>query len=306
MGRHFGEEVLRTVGAPLLSGVFGGDVAKLSVRAVMPGFVRMEREHGSLIVALQAAARRGGAEERRAIFTSLEGGVGSLVDRMKAELPPEWLRMSTVVSGLGRDGDAWVAEAGGERERFDAVMLATPAHVSRELLAGVSARMAELLELEASSAVLVAFAFEEEFALPTGFGFLVPAGEGSGLLAGTFADQKYEGRVPEGGRLVRAFFGGEGALRVEGMSDEEVAGIALGELRKIVEAMPEPAFSVVRRWPKSLPQYGVGHLERMAELDALVGEMPGLWLVGNAYRGVGIPDIVRDARAAAREVVSGS
>ncbi len=305
--RHFGEEVLRTVAAPLLSGVFGGDVARLSVRAVMPGFVALEREFGSLVLGLRESLGAGGrGREAGSIFTSLQGGVETLLARMKAELPRDWLRMRTAVAGLERGGDGWLVAAGGEVERFDAVMVATPAHVSRGLLAGVSARLAELHAMEATSAVVAALAFEEEFALPKGFGFLVPEGEDNALLAATFTDQKYARRVPEGGRLVRAFFGGAGALRAEGMADAEVAELALGELRKIVGAMPEPAFSVVRRWPKSLPQYGVGHLERMAEVEELRRGLPGLWLLGNTYRGVGIPDLVRDARAAAREVASGN
>jgi oxygen-dependent protoporphyrinogen oxidase len=299
--RHFGDEVLAKIGAPLLSGVFGGDVARLSVRAVMPAFVRMEREHGSLIVALQAAAAKvDPGAEKQSIFSSLVGGTGALIDRMKAELVPDRVRLETPVTGLARDGDAWFVEAGGQCERFDAVMIALPAHVARGLLAGISPRMAELLTMEASSAAIAALAFGESFELPRGFGFLVPKGEASSLLAATFVDQKYAERVPEGGRLLRAFFGGELAG-----SDEEIAALTLAELKKILGPLPEPVFSVVRRWPKSLPQYEVGHLERMAELDGLVRDWPGLWLLGNAYRGVGLPDLIRDVRAAAREFLEG-
>ena len=293
--RHFGDEVLERLAAPLLSGVFGGEVARLSVRAVMPGFVRMEREFGSLILGLQAAAK---ASDGASIFTSLEGGTQALIDRMAAELPPNWMHLSTPVTALRR-GATWQVNA----EEFDAVILATPAHVTRELLGEVAPRGAELLAMEASSAVLLAFAFTEEFALPRGFGFLAPAGEASELLAGTFVDQKYAGRVPESGRLLRAFFGGEAAARVAAMADEEIARLARTELEKILGPLPEPAFHVVRRWPLSLPQYGVGHGERMAELEALVRGMPGIRLVGNAYRGVGLPDLVRDGRAASRELL---
>jgi oxygen-dependent protoporphyrinogen oxidase len=294
--RHFGDEVLRKIGAPLLSGVFGGDVSKLSVQAVMPAFVKMEREQGSLILSMQRAASRA-SDEKPTVFTSLVGGTGSLIDRLKAELLPQRVRLNTAVTSLGRDGECWLVNG----ESFDAVIVALPAHVARELLAPVSTRMAELLTMEASSAVLVALAFEEHFELPRGFGFLVPAGEQSLLLAGTFVDQKYPDRAPEGSRLLRAFFGGEQAIVLAPKTDEELAQLALAELRKILGTLPEPAFSVVRRWPKSLPQYAVGHLERVAELDALVRRQPNLWLIGNAYRGVGLPDIIRDARVAARE-----
>jgi protoporphyrinogen/coproporphyrinogen III oxidase len=297
--RHFGDEVLRRIGAPLLSGVFGGDVAKLSVQAVMPAFVKMEREHGSLILGLQRAASRA-SEKKPAVFTSLTGGTGALIDRMKAELPPNCARLNSVVTSLARDGERWLVD----NEAFDAVMMAVPAHVAHRLLKPTSQRMAELLTMDASSAVLVALAFEEHFELPRGFGFLVPAGEPSLLLAGTLVDQKYPNRAPESGRLLRAFFGGEQAIAVGAKTDEEIAKLALAELRKILGKLPEPAFSVVRRWPKSLPQYEVGHLQRVRELEKLAREQSNLWLIGNAYRGVGLPDLIRDSRAAAREFLA--
>jgi oxygen-dependent protoporphyrinogen oxidase len=301
--RHFGEEVLAKIASPLLSGVFGGDVAKLSVRAVMPKFVEMERQYGALTVALEGK----GSSSHGSVFTSLRGGVGTLVERMVRDLPAGWARLSTVVSSIKRADGRWRVTALGDgaadsKEWFDAVVVALPAPVARALLRPVSARMAELLTLETSSAVLAALAFDAEFDLPRGFGFLVPEGEGSGLLAGTFVDQKFPGRVPAGKRLLRGFFGGELGVQLEAKSDTVIASRALKELRDLLGPLPEPRFVVVKRWPRSLPQYAVGHGERMAELAALVAEQPGLSLLGNAYRGVGLPDLVRDARACARSI----
>ena len=290
--RHFGEEVLRKIGGPLLSGVFGGDVAKLSVRAVMPRFVAMEREQGSLVAAL--AGKGGGGQ---AVFTSLKSGVGTLVERMAGALPAGSVRLGAAVDGVARDGEWWVVGT----ESFDAVLVAVPAHGARGWFGG---RMEELLTMEASSAVLAALCFDEEFAVPKGFGFLAPEGEGSELLAGTFVDQKFAGRVPAGGRMLRGFYGGAAAGRLAGESDAAIAEKTLADLRALLGALPEPSFAVVRRWPRSLPQYEVGHLERVAELDSLVAEQPGLWLLGNAYKGVGLPDLVREARAAARAVAN--
>ncbi len=297
--RHFGHEVLTKVAAPLLSGVFGGDVAKLSVRAVMPAFVRMEREHGSLILALQSAETR----DKPAIFTSLTAGTAAFIDRMKSELPPGSIRLETPVTSLTHNASHWLVEANGETFAFDDVILALPAHVARQLVATLSPRLAELLVMDASSAVIAAFAFTQPIELPRGFGFLVPACEDSALLAATFVDQKFPGRVPEDGRLLRAFFGGDQAPIVAAKSDDEIAALALAELQKILGPLPTPAFQIVRRWPNSLPQYGVGHLDRVAEIDTLVRQQPNLWLLGNAYRGVGIPDLIRDARAAARQLL---
>jgi oxygen-dependent protoporphyrinogen oxidase len=190
-------------------------------------------------------------------------------------------------------------------ERFDAVMLAAPVDVARSLLAPLDERAAQLMEMEASSAVVVGFGFSDsaKFAVPPGFGFLVPSGSDSLLLACTFVDQKFDDRVPPGGRLVRAFFGGKAADRLMRCGNDETAAVARMELARILGPLPEPQMTVVRRWPRSLPQYGVGHLERMGELAERVCGLDGLWLLGNGYRGVGLPDLVRDARAAARQIV---
>lgn len=300
--RHFGDEVLTKVAAPLLSGVFGGDVTKLSVRAVMPAFVRMEREHGSLILALQSDAKSSAEKDKPTIFTSLTAGTAALIDRMKSELTPGSVRLNTPVTRLTRYDNHWLVEANGESLPFDDVIIALPAHIARQLVKPLSLRLAELLTMEASSAVIAAFAFKQTFELPRGFGFLVPAGEESSLLAATFVDQKFPGRTPEDGRLLRAFFGGEQAQTIAAKSDDEIAALALAELTKILGPLPTPAFHIVRRWPNSLPQYEVGHLERVAEIESLVRRQPNLWLLGNGYRGVGLPDLIRDARSAASEL----
>jgi oxygen-dependent protoporphyrinogen oxidase len=298
--RHFGDEVLRKIGAPLLSGVFGGDVTKLSVRAVMAPFVAMEWEHGSLIAALQARS----ALKSSSIFTTLRSGMGTLVDRMVAAIPPEWLRLGAPVRFMSNGDEGWLVGTSHEVERFDAVIMAAPVDVASSLLAPVDARMAELMQMDASSAVVVGFAFSdaEKLSVPPGFGFLVPPGSGNLLLACTFVDQKFEDRVPQGGRLLRAFFGGASAERLMRCGNDEIASVARLELARILGPLPEPQLAIVRRWPKSLPQYAVGHLERMAELDSLVSKLDGLRLIGNGYRGVGVPDLVRDARVAAREI----
>jgi oxygen-dependent protoporphyrinogen oxidase len=309
--RHFGLEVLEKIGAPLLSGVFGGDVAKLSVRAVMAPFVAMEREHGSLVAALQKRASESGAgkagSQRAAVFTTLRGGVGTLVQAMAAEIPAGWIRLESPVTALRRAAAGWEVETSRGWEAFEGVMIAAPVDVARALLAPIAPASAELMQMEASSAVVAGFGFDAPIDLPGGFGFLVPPGpSGSALLAGTFVDQKFPCRAPEGSRLLRGFFGGATADRLLDASDEEIAALALKELRSILGPLPEPVLTVVRRWPRALPQYAVGHLERIAELFGHVGSLGSVWLLGNGYRGVGLPDLVRDARAASREAVRAS
>jgi oxygen-dependent protoporphyrinogen oxidase len=300
--RHFGDEVMEKIGAPLLSGVFGGDVARLSVRAVMGPFVAMERERGSLIAALQARAN---GSKSDSVFTTLRSGTGTLTDRMISAIPEDWVRLGAEVRFVSYSEEGWLVGTARGVERFDAVMMAAPVDVARALLAPVDERAAQLMEMDASSAVVVGFGFSDatKFRVPPGFGFLVPPGSDSMLLACTFVDQKFDDRVPPGGRLVRVFFGGKAADRLMHCGNDETAAVARMELAHILGPLPEPQMTVVRRWPRSLPQYGVGHLERMKELDERVKALEGLWLLGNGYRGVGLPDLIRDARAAARRFV---
>jgi oxygen-dependent protoporphyrinogen oxidase len=304
--RHFGEEVLAKIAAPLLSGVFGGDVAKLSVRSVMPAFVVMEREYGSLIAALQAKSNSRAGTAQQPIFTSLRSGVGSLVDAMVATLPPVRIHLASPARSIARSGVKW----GVNGEVYDAVMLATPVDVTRSLLHPIDAEAATLLPKDASSAVLAALAWPEQtartFTIPSGFGFLVPASSHDvhQLLACTFVEQKFTQRAPGGARVLRAFFGGSSADTLEQRSDEAIQAIALEQLRAILGPMPNPeaGLSLIRRWPRNLPQYEVGHLDRMAQLDQRITRIPGLALLGNSYRGVGLPDLIRDARKAADEL----
>ncbi len=318
--RHFGDEVLTRVAAPLLSGVFGGDVERLSVRAVMPQFVRMEADHGSLIAALQAKSR--GTQGRQPTFTSLRRGMGSLVEALVGVLPPDRMHTGARAVDVAQSPKGeWLVRFAGKNAGscaigyvpYDQVVLAAPADATRRLLSGVDREAAACIPTEASSAVLVTFCWPAEaaqgFAVPQGFGFLVPpdAHAGLRLLAATFPEQKYPGRAPEGCRVIRTFFSGKTAEGSMHAADGAVVAAAWRELQGILGPLPPPAaeLTTVRRWPRSLPQYEVGHLDRMAELWRRVGALGNLYLLGNGYHGLGVPDLIRDARAAARTLAEG-
>lgn len=298
--RHFGDEVLRVIGAPLLGGVFGGDVYKLSVRAVMPAFVAMEREHGSLIRALAVRKAQRGGRAAAPVFTSLRTGTGTLVERLIATLPAGSLRLGSEVMSVERVAAGWLVDGA----PFDHLMMAAPVDAAARLMEPVDARAAELIRKPASSAVIAGFGYAAGSSLkvPQGFGFLSPEGEDCSLLAATFSDQKYPHRAPEGAKSLRAFFGGVEADALMGATDDTIAAAASLELEKVLGPLPAPVVTVVRRWPLSLPQYEVGHLEREAELDSRIASVGAMHLLGNGYRGVGLPDLVRDGRAAARAV----
>ena len=321
--RHFGEEVTGSIAGPLLAGVFGGDIRELSVRAVMPAFVAMEAKHGSLITALRQ--RTPESKAPRPIFSTLATGLGTLIDRLVERLPAPSLHLRQPVTGIRCDDQGWRLLTAMGEQRFDSVVLATPAHVTRDLLASLSGsgqRMAALLPQQATSAVVVALAFGAAQAaamrIPRGFGFLVPPSASNTdspksigdhqLLACTFVDQKFSHRAPSGAVLLRAFFGGRSAEALLGEEDEAIALAARQQLARILGPLPAETLiePLVRRWPLSLPQYTVGHLDRIRELESLAGAWRGLHLVGNAYHGVGVSDLIREGRAAARAIAESS
>lgn len=310
--RHFGEEATETIAGPLLAGVFGGNIDTLSAGAVLAPFVRLEREHGSLIAPTmqQVEEQRSTGQSPLPVFTTLRSGLGTLVEALATALPPGCVRLSTPVSKVRRseDGGWRLTAAGQEQESFDGVILATPAHVTRQLLKSVDSEAAELLATEASSAVVVALCFDRAASLclriPRGFGFLVPPelalGETPELLAGTFMHQKFRHRAPEGAVFLRGFFGGRAAPAIMDREDKEILEMAHARFSRVLGLLPSATCSVVRRWPQSLPQYSVGHPQRMRALEQRLEALPGLALTGNAYRGVGLPAVVHHARAAAK------
>jgi oxygen-dependent protoporphyrinogen oxidase len=329
--RHFGQEVLRKVGAPLLSGVFGGDVEVLSVRSVMPQFVAMEREYGSLIAALQASAQQRGAKPRQPIFTSLKRGMASLVDAIVASLPQHRLHTGCAASDIRHLDSNRVAltltstDGAVAAGAFDHLIVALPLDAVRLALAAPHKAMAELLPAAASSATLVAFAWPRKFdsgrplqqiTVPAGFGVLNPQQNTASLnaapshrpqlLAVTFVDQKFPCRAPDGSKVLRVFFGSGSTEAFAHTTDAHVASAALEGLRSIMGPLPDPdpTITTVRRLPRSLPQYEIGHQDRIAELDKRLANTPGLHLLGNAYRGVGLPDLIRDARSTAQSLIA--
>jgi oxygen-dependent protoporphyrinogen oxidase len=275
----------------------------------MAAFVRMESEEGSLIQALQRRAQ----PSAPAIFTTLASGLQTLIDRMFARVPAASVRLHNSVERIEQDREGWRVTTANGSEKFDAVVLATPPHVTSLLLRqlnGQGSQMANLLPQHATSAIVVGLAFAPEQAarlrIPRGFGFVVPQAKTNGedypLLACTFVEQKFPGRVPSGAVLLRAFFGGHSGEALLDEPDDRLIERARLQLGPVLGPLPQTAETVVRRWPLSLPQYSVGHLDRMAELESLLAATPTLRLVGSAYYGVGLPDLVRQARSAARSL----
>jgi len=305
--RHYGREVVERLADPMLSGVYGGDAGELSVRAVMPRFAEMEAQYGSLGRAMMAARKKmGGNHAKPALFTSLKEGMQQLTETLLTRLPTQALRANSAVQALQQQAGSWLVSAGYKSDVFDAVIVAAPATAAAALLQNVSpALAAELGSIRYSSSVTVALGYGPEVraALPAGFGFLVPRAEGIRMLAATFVHNKFPHRAPEDRALIRCFFGGLRDEAILHISDDEILQVARRELRQILGVTAEPLFTRVFKWPGSMAQYAVGHLEKLERIERLRGELPGLALAGNAYRGIGVPDCVRSGRGTAAQVL---
>ncbi|HEY6348637.1 MAG TPA: protoporphyrinogen oxidase [Candidatus Angelobacter sp.] len=302
VGRHFGREMVERVAEPLLAGVYGGNVNSLSVRAVLPRFVEMEHQHGSLVRATLKARKAVTGTASQPLFTSLRGGMQQLVDKLVDKLPGSQLRTKQSAVSLQRGDGGWQIATPDTSEDFDAVILAVPAPFAGALLLHAAPQAAALLaniQYTSSAAVLLAY---DSPSLPPGFGFLVPASEGKKLLACTFAHNKFSHRAPGGRVLLRCFFSSARYPELLQRREEDLKGFALQELKEILGLDAEPKLARVFRWRYGLPQYETGHLERAAEIEAQLGALPGLHLIGNSLRGIGVPDCIRSAKLAAERI----
>jgi len=306
--RHYGAEMVDRLADPLLAGVYGGEAAQLSVRAVLPRFVEMESKYGSLGRGMLAARKNVQRSlPAPSIFSSLKGGMQQLGEALVAKLPAEALRANSPVQAVQRQDRGWVVSAGYASDQFDAVIVATPATAAAPLLEIASAELAsELRAISYSSSVTVALGFDQNVrvALPPGFGFLVPRREGKRLLAATFVHNKFPHRAPKDIAVVRCFLGGSRDEQVLQLTDENILNIVRDELRQILGVKADPLFTRLYRWKGAMAQYTVGHLERLQRIEGLVKPLPGLALAGNAYRGIGVPDCIRSGEAAVQQVLS--
>lgn len=313
VSRHYGAEMVDRLVDPLLAGVYGGEAANLSVRAVLPRLVEMELAHGSLGRGMLAARKKKGnnAQQPGAIFTSLKNGMESMVEAIISRLTASSLRINSPVLAIQQEGESWVVSAGYGSDSFDAVVVALPAAAAARVLRIVSPELsAELSAIPYTSSITVGIGYGDEVrrALPPGFGFLVPRSEGKRLLAATFVHNKFPYRAPQDCALLRCFFGGPNAEKVWNSPDDQIVAIVREELQQIlgphvVSRYTEPRFAKVYRWKSAMAQYNVGHLERIESIEKLRRRLPGLTLAGNAYRGIGVPDCIRSGQEAAMELM---
>ena len=308
--RHYGAELLRVLGEPLLAGIHLADPWQLSLAATFPALHATPRRGSSPSPPAQLPHLRGSP------FASLTGGMKQFSNALAACLGRS-LRTGTAVTAIRAAARGYrlrlEGPAAGSSEELaaTAVVVTTPAAAAARLVNRVNPSLAELLGAAgATSSAIVTLGYRDpEVALPLpGSGFLVPRGEGSHLLACTWSSGKWAGRAPDGGVLVRGFVGGWRHPELLECSDDELVTRVRAELAGILgggfAAAAAPAVGDVQRWPHGTPLYRVGHRTWLAQVHQACAATPGLWLAGAPYDGVGIPDCIRQARATANAVAA--
>lgn len=303
--RHVGTQAASVLIDAMQTGTYAGDMEALSAEAAFPVLKQLEREHRSLIlgqVRTQRAKRQAATEgpKLKGAMCTFEGGLGTLVDALAQALGPA-ARTGAAVEGLTRTAEGWRVSVreGGARAELEAsqVVLTAPAPVSAELLQPLDAPLAALVKgiVYAPIAVVHLGFAPGRTPAPDGFGFLVPAVEQRRLLGAIHASTVFPFRAEAGRVLYTCMVGGARRPDLVGLDEEALAQVAQEELRALAGVTVRPDFTEVIRWPRGIPQYTVGHLERMAAIDAALARLPGLHLAGNAYKGVGLNDCIRNA-----------
>ena len=310
--RRLGPAAVDRLAGPLLAGIYAGDADALSLRATFPQLGDWEASHRSLVLAAVSRRRQMRATPNGAspMFLSLTDGMGELVGALEAALA-----RATVLTGQTDritqkpvDGRRrYHLELGdGRRLEADAVLLATPAFVTADLLAPMAPDVARHLRgIPYVSTAAVTLAYHRD-AFPHrlgGHGFVVARGEPLTITACTWMSSKWPHRAPPNLALLRCYLGAAGRDGVVDEDDERLVQLTRADLRTTMGIDAEPTFVHVARWPKAMPQYPPGHLERLEAIDTGMQALPGLVLAGAGYRGIGIPDCIRQGTDAASRIL---
>ncbi|MBI4463470.1 MAG: protoporphyrinogen oxidase [Acidobacteria bacterium] len=303
---RFGNQVLERLAEPLLAAVYGADVDSLSARAALPQLLALEEKYGSLWRGIQQARRS--AKVRRelppggSLFVTLRHGLGELTSELQRRLVQTQVSVGVQVNSISRSphGHYRIEWSGGQTEA-DAVILATPAHGAAGLLRELDPTLAgKLAEIVYHSSLIVALGysrstFQREL---NGFGFLVPRSQGKQLIACSWISTKFPFRSAPEQVLLRCFLGGARNPSLVEEQDSRILSVTLSELQEIMGVRAEPCFARIYRWERCMPQYGVAHPSRLEEISSRLAAHPGLFLSGNGYRGVGIPDCIQSSSMA--------
>jgi protoporphyrinogen/coproporphyrinogen III oxidase len=306
--RRLGQEAVDWIAEPLMAGIYSADPDELSIEASFPQLRQMEREKGSVVRGMRAAAKQRSSGEAGppSPFLALRNGMQSLVDRLDDALG-ETVRLETPVERVaGAPSDWSVFFATGDRVQARSVVFAVPGQVIAPMVRAIVPEASDILaEMRTSSSGVVSLAFPDEAIEGghPGYGLVAPRLEERPFNAITVASRKFPHRAPEGWTLFRLFFGGARSPEMMRASDAEVVSLAVDELRVLYEIVGEPDVLDLTRWRDGNPIAVVGHMERLGAIEAALPE--GLFITGGGFRGSGMPDVVRDASAISERVLAG-
>jgi oxygen-dependent protoporphyrinogen oxidase len=312
--RRLGREALERMAQPMVAGIYTADPERLSLRAAMPRFLEMEQTHRSLILGMikrsgaDTAQTNGTSGARYSLFLAFERGMQTLADELSLRLPGSAVKLNSKVSALRHVAGGWIVDIdSGASLHADAVCVTVPTYIAASLLKESTPSLSEeLASIAYASTATINLAYKRAD-IPhslDGFGFVVPFIEKRSLIACTFSSIKFARRAPDGYVLLRAFVGGALQPEMFVLDEADMLRRVQIDLCELLGVEKAPLFSEVTRWPRSMPQYEIGHLERLQRIEDNLALVPTLKLAGNAYRGAGIPDCIKSGENAAEEMVS--
>ncbi len=307
-GRRLGREAVERIIDPLIAGIYSGDPDRLSIYSTFPRFPQMVAKNRSLLLTMLKAPQSSRSDGRTLpVFCSLRDGLDRLVEAISQQLDSDRVFLGTEVTSVRKaDGGYVLSTPEGNRDGYTDVVLAVPAWVAARQLAeefGPVTDAMESIRYVSSGAVFFAYRRSDVGDRLRGYGFLVPDCEGRRINGATWISNKFEHRSPPDGFLVRCYIGGDRTAAQLKLDDAGMIAMCREELREIAGITAEPVFARVYRWQRSNPQYDVGHAERSRWIDAALAQHPGLHVTGSGFRGIGLPDCVKDGRETARRLV---
>jgi len=312
--RRLGKESLEKLIDPMCSGIFAGDPYKMSIKHCFPRIKELEQNYGSLIramIKLQKEKKKLQTHEKISAaptgnLTSFYNGAQTITDEL-AEKLGERIKFGVSVKGIEKDGKAYKVHTSRGIDSADIVILASPAHASSEIIGDFDKKLSKILsEIPYAPVSVVCFGYKREKVLHSlqGFGFLIPHIEGKKILGTLWDSSIFPNRAPEGYVLLRNMIGGAKSPELAMLDDNAILRTVFDELGPIVSLKSEPDMVRIYRWEKAIPQYVMGHGDRLKFIDESLKPYHGLYLTGNSYRGIGMNDCIENAYKLADQISS--
>lgn len=305
---RFGDEWIENVIEPLLSGIYASDIDEMSLMATFPQFYELEQEYGSLIEGLKATLPTAQAStgKRKGQFLSFRKGLVTFVEALEQAIGEERIFRETQVEKIVKQGTAYKLSLGNDDVMHaDAVIMTIPSHQLATAIPSFSL-FDEWRNAPFTSVANVVFAFDENAVQEAldGTGFVVSRNSDFRITACTWTNRKWPSTTPKGKVLLRAYVGKPTDQSVLELSDEAIADTVLTDLKKVMQISGEPEFSIVTRWEQAMPQYTIGHAETVEKIRTeMTEQLPGIYIAGSSFDGVGIPDCIAQGKEAAAQVL---